>query len=305
LSIDHVSKVLNLGPEVAGTDRLVLLVLAEAANAGTDECWPSVGTVAKRAGLRQAKYVQKALGSLQEKGLIEVDPNGCPDHRIRSDRRPNLYRMVGEMAVLDGGARRAGSSERGGASRSNGGARRADTGGRVAPPKPEGEPEGVTTSPPAVAGAVKTKASDVTQRDHPSYGFDRFWDAYPARNGKKVGKAKTLQKWRAFPYETKAQVFIATRHYAAACSDGLTIAKDPERFLTTRFWEDWLDGPGSADGAKAKATPQDAAAQAEALRRSREERRRSGQACPTCEDRGVVEDDEGLARDCPACRSVA
>lgn len=119
MSIDHVSAVLRLPATICGTNRMVLFVLAEAANQDTDECWPSTATIAKRAGLCQERYVAKAVAALVDLGLIEVEPNGCPDHRIRPDRRPNLYRMTGDMALLNGDARRAGSSpERGCATRS-------------------------------------------------------------------------------------------------------------------------------------------------------------------------------------------
>ena len=143
------SAVLGLGPEVNGTNRMVLLVLAEAANAETDECWPGRKLIAERAGVKQLKYVDKAVAALVEMGLVAVDPNGCPDHRIRADQRPNLYNL---RAVLDadGGAHRAAprrartkgrdAPARGGASRPDEGARRAPQTVREPDQEPDQEP---------------------------------------------------------------------------------------------------------------------------------------------------------------------
>jgi hypothetical protein len=143
VSIAHVAAVLNLGPEVTGTARIVAVVLAEMANTDTDECWPSTATIRRRAGLRQDKYVTRAVQQLAELGLVHVDTQGCPDHRIRADRRPNLYRLTGALAVAhDGGARRAGAQGEltGVRDALDGGARRAVTGVRDAQAKPLVEP---------------------------------------------------------------------------------------------------------------------------------------------------------------------
>lgn len=76
----------------------------------------------------------------------------------------------------------------------------------------------------------------------PAYGFEKFWKAYPRRNGKRLGKADTLKAWLrlAGGYDTRRDVFEATRRYAAACADGATLAKDPKRFLQGDCWRDWL-----------------------------------------------------------------
>lgn len=145
MSIDHVSAVLALGPEVAGTNRMVLLVLAEAANSETNECWPGRPTIADRAGLKQLKYVDKASAALEEMGLIKVKVNGCPDERIPLNKRSNLYTVDLAVLVNFGGVHRAPPSDddgrdapaRGGATRSGEGARRAPQ----TVSEPETEPE--------------------------------------------------------------------------------------------------------------------------------------------------------------------
>lgn len=181
MSIDHVSAVLRLGPDVSGTDRLVLFVLAEAAGADTDECWPGIDTIRARAGLRQDKYVKKALGSLADLGLVEVTVNGCPDSRMRPDRRTNLYRLTGPLALGRGGARRAGArhADAGGRDAPNGGARRAAAGGRDAPPKPVVEPSTEPEVEPLVLVADAPSGADP---------FDAFWTAYPRGDGKPAAR---------------------------------------------------------------------------------------------------------------------
>ena len=82
------------------------------------------------------------------------------------------------------------------------------------------------------------------EEDDRDRGFDVFWEAYPRRNGKKVGKAKARAKWRALLYDSKRSAYAAVLNYAKAIEAGSTIARDAERFLVAKWWEDWLDGPG-------------------------------------------------------------
>jgi len=79
-------------------------------------------------------------------------------------------------------------------------------------------------------------------------GFEVFWKAYPKRNGKRVGKAATLTRWRSLALDTKHRAYAAALHYATAVEAGDTIAKDPERFLSRGYFEDWVDGPGGTPG---------------------------------------------------------
>lgn len=71
--------------------------------------------------------------------------------------------------------------------------------------------------------------------------FDRsFWKPYPPRNGKKLNKGGTFGLWRRLDPKSRRMVALAVQHYAAAVRDGLTIAKDPERFIKGDYWRDWL-----------------------------------------------------------------
>lgn len=107
----------------------------------------------------------------------------------------------------------------------------------------EREPVGTTVRP---SGAATSGAALVDPRTDPSYRFDDFWTAYPQRNGKRVGKAKALDRWKKLDYDTKAAAFRGVKNYRAACDAQLQIAKDAERWLRDRCWDDWQDGPGTA-----------------------------------------------------------
>lgn len=76
--------------------------------------------------------------------------------------------------------------------------------------------------------------------------FAAFWDVYPQRNGRKVGKANALIEWRKLTVEERRRAYIGARHLAA--SDQLP--KDPERFLRRAKggrggfpFDDWQDPP--------------------------------------------------------------
>lgn len=90
-----------------------------------------------------------------------------------------------------------------------------------------------------VKNNVSTDVDD--PRNDPEYGFDRFWDAWPKRNGKKIGKRDALKKWRVLSYEDKSSAFRGARNYAVASDAGLAGAMDAFRWLEKRRWEDWQE----------------------------------------------------------------
>lgn len=93
MSIKLMDRVMDLGLEVNGTKRLVLLVLADFANSD-GEAWPSKRTIAKRAGLTKESTVRTALRWLEESGYIETVVQGAVDNRIPADKRPNLFKLT-------------------------------------------------------------------------------------------------------------------------------------------------------------------------------------------------------------------
>ncbi len=140
--------------------------------------------------------------------------------------------------------------------------------------------------------------------EDPERGFEVWWAVYPQRNGKRIGKAKCRTKWRSFSLDTKHRIYAATRHYLAAVDAGSTIAKDPERFLAGRYWEDWVDGPGEAAQDAPPASPADGTAKGARNLEERTRRVQEGTACPLCQDAGIVLGEDDLARPC-SCRKAS
>lgn len=91
MSIEILNEVWNCS-RASGTDRLVLLSLADQANPVTRECWPSIGYIARRC-LISDRTVQRSIRSLEELGEVIVVPsNGW--HGLEGKGRTNRYRIV-------------------------------------------------------------------------------------------------------------------------------------------------------------------------------------------------------------------
>jgi hypothetical protein len=65
--------------------------------------------------------------------------------------------------------------------------------------------------------------------------FEEFWNSYPARNGKKVGKKSAREQFEKIPVEDLPRVIQNARNYGV----NNQYPKDPERFLKNDFWKDW------------------------------------------------------------------
>lgn len=96
MAIQAVGWVLEHENTTSGAERLVLLSLANHAGLrqGVWECYPSIETIAREAGIARHRTVQSILARLVDRGLILRAINAAPDSRIRGDRRPNLYSLV-------------------------------------------------------------------------------------------------------------------------------------------------------------------------------------------------------------------
>lgn len=80
--------------EAVDTDRLVLLAIADAADADGDNSWPKIETIA--AYVRKSeRTVRRSLRSLQELGELEIEFRAGGKRDVaRNDLRPNLYRLT-------------------------------------------------------------------------------------------------------------------------------------------------------------------------------------------------------------------
>lgn len=105
-------------------------------------------------------------------------------------------------------------------------------------------------------GTKEGKDPSSTDVDHDDQ-FEQFWDSYPARNGKKLHKAKARQQWRTkVPADQRAAAITGARHYAQAYDDGISGvgAMDPFRWLRDEQWNDWQT-PAQPDHPPARAGP--------------------------------------------------
>ena len=76
--------------------------------------------------------------------------------------------------------------------------------------------------------------------------FKKFWDNYPARNGKRLGKSDALELFSSLTEDDQHLVAIAAKHYANSemVQAGIGI-KDPKRFLrngkNSEPWREWIE----------------------------------------------------------------
>lgn len=87
--------------------------------------------------------------------------------------------------------------------------------------------------------AVVDRTPSITDKTHPEYGFERFWQRYPRRDGKRDHKMKALNVWKRLSYDDKALAYRGLDHYNDACAKGLRIAMDANRYLAEREWGNW------------------------------------------------------------------
>ena len=75
-----------------------------------------------------------------------------------------------------------------------------------------------------------------------TFDFEAFWKLYPTRNGKKVGKQETHDKFNKLitTPEDYNNLIIAVKNYRICEQVENGYAKDPVRFLKNEFWKDWL-----------------------------------------------------------------
>lgn len=74
--------------------------------------------------------------------------------------------------------------------------------------------------------------------------FQKFWQLYPTRNGKKVGKKECEDYFKQnFNPNDFVPLLIATQNYSNSKTARDNYAKDPIRFIKKDFWRDWIEPP--------------------------------------------------------------
>ena len=77
--------------------------------------------------------------------------------------------------------------------------------------------------------------------------FDTFWKLTPMRNGRRVGKVKTLELFKRLSDDDQvlacraAGIYGETYRKAATPGQFRPDPRDPERFLKNDWWRDWLE----------------------------------------------------------------
>lgn len=145
MSLDALVWVLHNSP-TRGSEKLVLLGLADAANAEGADAWPTVEELGVWAGVDRRR-TQRILRTLEDAGLIKREGTARTDPRYR----PNSYTVVGVTPLIRRGP---------GAGRSEGESRGETRGGREDAPDDPGAvyrtPRGGLQVPPgAVVGPPK------------------------------------------------------------------------------------------------------------------------------------------------------
>jgi hypothetical protein len=77
---------------------------------------------------------------------------------------------------------------------------------------------------------------DASKEIHFPDFFEQFWNAYPKRGGKRRGKLKAFNIWKTIPAADRNLVIKAAKNYQTE-----EYIRDPERFLASDWWRDWID----------------------------------------------------------------
>jgi hypothetical protein len=69
--------------------------------------------------------------------------------------------------------------------------------------------------------------------------FETFWEAYPRRKGKKIGKGEALAKYKIIVKDesSASKLLTACNHYSTNCGE---YAKDAHRWLARDRWKEWI-----------------------------------------------------------------
>jgi len=101
--------------------------------------------------------------------------------------------------------------------------------------------------------------------------FQRFWQSYPQRNGRRLGKKQAFEQFRKLPELDQEACCCAARIYADYCTaapingEFKPFPRDPIRFLRGEWWRDWLEQPVKLCGFKSAVPCQELAAPGERL----------------------------------------
>lgn len=188
--------------------KLLLIVLAERAN-DHGVCWPSQDRLAKDMEV-STRTVRRHTERLLAVGLIFRRFVYRDGRRLRTE-------YVLSVALP---AKLAGSQP--------------DTGGTTT--GHGGQDYRPMVSGCNYQGTTKELPNDARALDR----FAEFWSVYPARGGRKIGRAKSEAIWRKLSDPDRAAALTGAKTYASERGGvGQVSPKDPERWLRDRCWGDF------------------------------------------------------------------
>ncbi|MDE2096420.1 MAG: helix-turn-helix domain-containing protein [Patescibacteria group bacterium] len=188
------------------------LLLACYADYSDRECWPTIRTLAKEMGC-STRSVTRTLPELVSRRLLEISSG-------KEEGGASVYVLVDNPGDNQGGYDTG----------VLGGTTLVSEGGTTLVSYP------IYKQDPFKQDPVNEKH---LSRTFSAQAFATFWQTYPSRNGRKLGKKSTEALFAKIPEADLQDLQTATEHYAEACSNG-TFAKDPERFLKAEYWRGWL-----------------------------------------------------------------
>ena len=99
---------------------------------------------------------------------------------------------------------------------------------------------------------TKDTSKDTITKDIYTH-FEDFWDSYPKRNGKKIGKDETLARFVLLEDAEQRQAVAAAKNYFNSSSARSGFAVDPVRFFRSReypsgLWREWMEPESRTSG---------------------------------------------------------
>ena len=87
----------------------------------------------------------------------------------------------------------------------------------------------------------KKKEIDKTISITATEKFNLFWEQYPKRNNRKVGKKECFDLWKKLKPTDYDLILIAVKNYADSNDAKRNFAVDPKRFFKKDLWRDWIE----------------------------------------------------------------
>lgn len=238
------------------TRKLVLLVIAEAADDDSWETFAGQETIASNAEVT-VRTVGRALSELEGMGVIERRQRRRPDGYRTSD----LIRVISDWASPDGVSPEECSPE----------ARSHDNGsGDSLSPDNEADLTGISRQPHPTESRSNIQPVDqsIDQSDaSPALRLiedpgpsatqlatqqfeEEFWPIYPKRKGRRGSKQEALKLWLKLSKTQRRNAVAGAIAYGAHCIAADEYPKDAEGFLRKKRWDEWLtsDEPPRLNG---------------------------------------------------------